>query len=55
MQRPCAMLRSGDWLTCQHVRFVAAVLPIASAAGFLFLVATAHDDIDVAGRSLLLP
>ena len=40
MQRACAMLRSGDWLSRERARFVAAVLLIASAAGFLFPVAT---------------
>jgi alpha-1,2-mannosyltransferase len=52
MQRACAMLRSGDWLTCERIRFVAAALLIASAAGFLFLVATAHNGIDLQGRPL---
>jgi Glycosyltransferase family 87 len=46
------MLRSGDWLTRERVRFVAAALLIASAAGFLFLVVTAHNDIDLQGRPL---
>jgi Glycosyltransferase family 87 len=52
MQRACAMLRSGDWLTRVRVRFVAAALLIASAAGFLFLVVTAHGGVDMAGRPL---
>ena len=46
------MLRSGDWLTRERVRFVAAALLIASAAGFLFLVVTAHNDVDLQGRPL---
>ncbi len=52
MQRACAMLRSGDWLTRERVRFVAAALLIASAAGFLFLVVTAHGGVDLQGRPL---
>jgi alpha-1,2-mannosyltransferase len=36
-------LRSGDWLTRERVNLVATALLIASAAGFLFLVVTAHD------------
>ena len=38
MHRACAMLRSGDRLSRERARFVAAALLIASAAGFLFLV-----------------
>ncbi len=52
MQRACAMLRSGDWLTRERIRFVAAALLIASAAGFLFLVVTAHGGVDLQGRPL---
>ncbi|HUC52178.1 MAG TPA: glycosyltransferase family 87 protein [Xanthobacteraceae bacterium] len=46
------MLRSGDWLTRERVRLVATALLIASAAGFLFLVVTAHGAIDRQGRPL---
>jgi alpha-1,2-mannosyltransferase len=42
MDRTREMLRSGDWLTRERVRLVAIALLIASAAGFLFLVVTAH-------------
>jgi alpha-1,2-mannosyltransferase len=52
MQRVCAILRSGDWLTRERVRFVAAALLIASAVGFLFLVVTAHGSVDLQGRPL---
>ena len=45
-------LRSGNWLTRERIRLVAALLLIASAAGFLFLVVTAHGAVDVAGRPL---
>ena len=52
MHRARAMLRSGDWLTRQRVRFVAVALLLASAAGFLFLVVTSHGGVDIrAGRS----
>jgi alpha-1,2-mannosyltransferase len=52
MHRACAMLRSGDWLTGERVRFIAGTLLFASAAGFLFLVATAHGSVDLQGRPL---
>ncbi|MFY9692111.1 MAG: DUF2029 domain-containing protein, partial [Xanthobacteraceae bacterium] len=52
MHRAREILRSGDWLTRERVRFVAAALLIASAAGFLFLVATAHGSVDLQGRPL---
>jgi len=52
MHRACAMLRSGDWLTRERVRFIAGALLFASAAGFLFLVATAHGSVDLQGRPL---
>jgi alpha-1,2-mannosyltransferase len=45
-------LWSGDWLTRERVRFVAVMLLIASVAGFLFLVVTAHGAIDRLGRPL---
>ena len=52
MHRAREILRSGDWLTRQRVRFIAVALLIASAAGFLFLVVTAHGGVDLAGRPL---
>jgi alpha-1,2-mannosyltransferase len=52
MDRVRKMLRSGEWLTRERVRLVAIALLIASAAGFLFLVVTAHDGIDRQGRPL---
>ncbi len=52
MDRAREMLRSGDWLTRERVRLIAMALLIASAAGFLFLVVTAHGVIDRQGRPL---
>jgi hypothetical protein len=52
MPRTRDILRSGDWLTRERVRLVAIALLIASAAGFLFLVATAHGAVDLQGRPL---
>ncbi len=52
MHRAREILRSGDWLTRQRIRFIAVALLIASAAGFLFLVVTAHGGVDLAGRPL---
>jgi alpha-1,2-mannosyltransferase len=52
MDRVLETLRSGDWLTRERVRLVAAALLIASAAGFLFLVVTAHGSVDLQGRPL---
>jgi alpha-1,2-mannosyltransferase len=52
MPRTRDILRSGDWLTHERVRLVAIALLIASAAGFLFLVATAHGAVDLQGRPL---
>lgn len=52
MHRALQTLRSGDWLTRERVRLVAVTLLIASAAGFLFLVVTAHGAIDRQGRPL---
>jgi alpha-1,2-mannosyltransferase len=45
-------LRSGDWLTRERIRFIAAAVLIASVAGFAFLVVTAHGGIDRQGRPL---
>jgi alpha-1,2-mannosyltransferase len=52
MQRALTALRSGDWLTRERIMLVAVVLLIASAAGFVFLIVTAHGDIDRQGRPL---
>jgi alpha-1,2-mannosyltransferase len=52
MNRACAILRSGDWLTRERIRLVAAALLLASAAGFLFLVVTSHGAVDLQGRPL---
>jgi alpha-1,2-mannosyltransferase len=52
MDRTREMLRSGDWLTRERVRLIAMALLIASVAGFLFLVVTAHGVIDRQGRPL---
>src|SRR5271165_2877464 len=52
MDRVRESLRSGDWLTRERIRLVATALLIASAAGFLFLVVTAHGVIDRQGRPL---
>ncbi len=45
-------LRSGDWLTRERLRFIAAALLLASAAGFLLLIVTAHGYVDRQGRPL---
>src|ERR1700685_1612768 len=52
MDRVRELLRSGAWLTPERIRLVAAALLIASAAGFLFLVVTAHGVIDRQHRPL---
>jgi alpha-1,2-mannosyltransferase len=52
MDRVRDILRSGDWLARERVRFIAAVLLLASAASFLFLVVTAHGVVDRQGRPL---
>lgn len=52
MPRAWQALRNGDWLTRERIRLVAAVVLIASAAGFAFLVATAHGGVDRQGRPL---
>lgn len=46
------IFRSGDWLSRDRVRLIAVALLIASSAGFLFLVVTAHGVVDVQGRPL---
>ncbi len=52
MHRALQTLRSGEWLNGERIRLIAVVLLIASVAGFLFLVATAHGDVDRQGRPL---
>jgi len=52
MGRARRILRSGDWLSRERIRFVAVALSIASAAGFLFLVVTSRGAIDLQGRPL---
>lgn len=47
-----AFLRSGDWLTRERVRFVAAALLMASLAAVGYLLATAHGLNDYQGRPL---
>src|ERR1700734_263818 len=52
MPRTRDILRSGDWLTRERIRLVAIALLIASAAGFLFLIATSDGAVDLQGRPL---
>jgi hypothetical protein len=52
MERTREMLRTGAFLTRERVRLVAAAVLIASAAGFLYLVVTAHGGVDLQGRPL---
>ncbi len=52
MCRAFEVLRSGGWLTGERIRIIALTLLVASAAGFLFLVLTAHGGIDRQGRPL---
>jgi alpha-1,2-mannosyltransferase len=52
MRRALEMMRSGDWLTRDRIRLVALTLLVASTAGFLFLVVTAHGAVDRQGRPL---
>ena len=52
MGRAHDRLRSGDWLTRERVTIVALAVLIASAAGFLYLVLTAHGGVDVQGRPI---
>jgi alpha-1,2-mannosyltransferase len=52
MDRARELLRSGAWLTRERIRLIAAAVLIASAAGFLYLVVTAHGLIDLQGRPL---
>ncbi len=52
MDRARELLRSGAWLTRERIRLIGAAVLIASAAGFLYLVVTAHGLIDQQGRPL---
>ena len=52
MERVRELLRSGDWLTRERVRLVALAVLIASTAGFLYLIVTAHGLLDFQGRPL---
>ena len=52
MDRIRDTLRSGDWLTRERIRLVAIALVIASTAGFLYLIVTAHGAVDLQGRLL---
>ncbi len=52
MVRALDVLRSGAWLSRERIRLVAAVVLIASIAGFLYLVVTANGLIDSQGRPL---
>ena len=51
MDRARELLRSGAWLTRERIRLIAAAVLIASAAGFLYLVVTAHGLVDVQAHS----
>ena len=50
MGRLQQILRDGDWLTRERMRLVAFALLAASAAGFLYLVVTAKNGVDLQGR-----
>jgi alpha-1,2-mannosyltransferase len=52
MERARVLLRSGAWLTRERVQLVALAVLIASAAGFLYLIVTAHGLVDFQGRPL---
>ena len=52
MERARQLLRSGAWLTRERVRLVAFAVLVASAAGFVFLVVTAHGLVDFQGRPI---
>jgi alpha-1,2-mannosyltransferase len=52
MERARELLRSGDWLTRERIRLLALAVLIASAAGFLYLIVTAHGLVDFQGRPL---
>jgi hypothetical protein len=52
MDRVRQAMRSGEWLTRERIRMVAAAVLIASAAGFLYLVVTATGGVDLQGRPI---
>jgi hypothetical protein len=52
MDRVLESLRSGAWLTRERVRLIALAVLVASAAGLVYLVVTAHGVIDLQGRPL---
>jgi hypothetical protein len=52
MERARELLRSADWLTRERMRLLALAVLIASAAGFLYLIVTAHGLVDFQGRPL---
>jgi hypothetical protein len=52
MERARDLLRSGAWLTRERVRLVAFAVLVASAAGFVFLIVTAHGLVDFQGRPI---
>jgi len=52
MERARDLLRSGAWLTRERVRLVAFAVLAASAAGFVFLIVTAHGLVDLQGRPI---
>ena len=52
MQPAFEVLVSGSWLTRERIRLVAIAVLIASVAGLLYLVVTAHGMVDVEGRPL---
>jgi alpha-1,2-mannosyltransferase len=52
MERALEALRSGAWLTPPRIRLIAIAVLVASVAGCLSLVLTAHGLIDLKGRPL---
>jgi alpha-1,2-mannosyltransferase len=52
MERARDLLRSGAWLTRERVRLVAFAVLVASAAGVIFLIVTAHGLVDFQGRPI---
>jgi hypothetical protein len=52
MNRLLESLRIGAWLTRERVRLIALAVLVASVAGLLYLVVTAHGVIDLQGRPL---
>ena len=52
MGQASELLRSGAWLTRERIRLIAVAVLVASAAGFLYLIVTAHGLVDQQGRPL---